>query len=75
MSNRFAPSNSDIPPRAAMADPAGLYDRGGVVGGVPVLAGIEVLNDYGDFLVFGAPEDCVAYREIFALQVDRSFRM
>ena len=44
-----------------------LYDRGGVVDGVLVLPGIEVLNDYGDFLVFGAPEDCVAYREIFAL--------
>ncbi len=44
-----------------------LYDRGGVVDGVLVLPGIEVLNDYGDFLIFGAPEGCVAYREIFAL--------
>ena len=44
-----------------------LYDRDGTVDGVLVLPGMEVLNDYGDFLVFGAPEDCLAYREIFAL--------
>jgi hypothetical protein len=44
-----------------------LYDRGGVVDGVLVLPGMEVLNDYGDFLVFGAPGDCVVHRDIFAL--------
>ncbi len=34
---------------------------------VLLLPGIEVLNDYGDFLVFGAPETCLAHRDIFDL--------
>ena len=44
-----------------------LYPQDGVVDGVLVLPGLEILNDYGDFLVFGAPEDCVARRDIFQL--------
>ncbi len=44
-----------------------LYRRGGEIAGVSVFLGMEILNDYGDFLVFGAPEDCVAFRNIFAL--------
>lgn len=40
---------------------------GGTIGGVLVLPGMEVLNDYGDFLVFGAPEDCLSRRDIFSL--------
>lgn len=31
--------------------------------GVLVLAGTEVLNDYGDFLVFGAPGDAAQRRD------------
>ncbi|KPU28347.1 hypothetical protein TR13x_03160 [Caloranaerobacter sp. TR13] len=39
-----------------------LYNRKGEIDGVSVFAGIEILNDYGDFIVFGAPEDCVKRR-------------
>lgn len=44
-----------------------VYDRGGRHDGVLVLAGMEVLNDYGDFLVFGAPEDAAQRRDVFDL--------
>ena len=44
-----------------------LYHRGGEIASVPVFPGMEILNDYGDYLVFGAPEDCVAHRNIFDL--------
>jgi len=44
-----------------------LHERGDVVDSVLVLSGIEILNDRGDYLVFGAPESCVGHRDIFAL--------
>lgn len=44
-----------------------VYDRGGPHDGVLVLPGMEVLNDFGDFLVFGAPADAVRRRDIFEL--------
>ncbi|QTA37908.1 PHP domain-containing protein [Thermosipho ferrireducens] len=39
-----------------------LYNVQGKVNGVHVFSGIEILNDYGDFIVFGAPESCVELR-------------
>ncbi|MBO8140377.1 MAG: PHP domain-containing protein [Thermosipho sp. (in: Bacteria)] len=39
-----------------------LYNVQGKVDGVSVFAGIEILNNYGDFIVFGAPEDCIELR-------------
>ncbi len=42
-----------------------VYDRGGTHQGVLVLPGMEVLNDYGDYLIFGAPEDAVERRDVF----------
>lgn len=39
----------------------------GRAAGVLVLPGIEILNDYGDYLVFGASEACVQQRDIFCL--------
>jgi predicted metal-dependent phosphoesterase TrpH len=44
-----------------------LAPKSGVIDGVLILPGIEILNDYGDFLVFGAPEDCLARRDMFEL--------
>ncbi len=44
-----------------------LYDRGGAIEGVLVVPGMEILNDYGDYLVFGAPQESVECRDIFAL--------
>lgn len=43
------------------------YDRGGVHDGVLILPGMEILNDCGDYLVFGAPEDAVRHRDVFEL--------
>lgn len=42
-----------------------VYDRGGTHEGVLVLPGMEVLNDYGDYLIFGAPEDTSERRDVF----------
>ncbi|SHH21749.1 PHP-associated domain-containing protein [Thermosipho atlanticus] len=42
-----------------------LYNISGKINGVSIFSGIEVLNDYGDFIVFGAPESCVELRNDF----------
>jgi len=44
-----------------------LLEWNSVVDGVLVLSGIEILNDCGDFLIFGASEDCINYRDVFEL--------
>ncbi len=40
-----------------------LYYRSGKIGNISFFSGIEILNNYGDFIVFGAPEDCVGLRQ------------
>lgn len=44
-----------------------IYKHSGVIDNVLVFPGMEILNDYGDFIVFGAPEDCLKRRDIFEL--------
>lgn len=44
-----------------------LPETSGMVEGVLVIPGIEVFHDCGDLLVFGAPEECCAEKDIFTL--------
>jgi predicted metal-dependent phosphoesterase TrpH len=44
-----------------------IYKHAGIINNVLVFPGMEILNDYGDFIVFGAPEDCLKRRDIFEL--------
>lgn len=53
---------------AAITEHNRLYNKEGKVDEVLIFSGIEVLNDYGDFLVFGTPEKCIDIRQdIFKL--------
>ncbi|MHA1911331.1 MAG: PHP-associated domain-containing protein [Candidatus Kariarchaeaceae archaeon] len=44
-----------------------LSKKSGIFGEITVFSGMEILNDYGHYLVFGAPQDAIARREIFDL--------
>jgi hypothetical protein len=44
-----------------------LSQKSGIFGEITVFSGMEILNDYGHYLVFGAPQDAIAKRDIFDL--------
>ena len=44
-----------------------LAKKSGNFGEIVAFSGMEILNDYGHYLVFGAPQDAIAKREIFDL--------
>lgn len=52
----------DLGVSVAITEHNRLYNVQGKIGTVFVFAGIEILNNYGDFIVFGAPEDCIELR-------------